>query len=658
MTPADALADLSRALGLGPTDPDGPCACEPSFDEPAGTDRRTELHLDATDCPGGGDLASSPACRATAVAALADRDADVVRTRAAGVERTYADAAAALLVAAGRFVERAAYHDARLADRAARDPLAAAHEATGRAGPVARIAAETGLALGAERTPGRERDRSRDGGYETALPAFVAPTVARCRVDVDPPARATLVEGRELDSGARVRLYDADGGRCYHLLPAWTRLDGAALETLAAARRLLATGGVDGGRRAPGRAVRRVADDGDPVERLAAVLAKHTLGHGLLDDLFADPRVTDVSVTGPVSENPVRVVVDGERLPTNVRLSPDGAAALASRFRRASGRAFSRATPTLDATVEASNGRRVRVAGVAPPASEGLAFAFRTHDEAAWTLARLVALGTLPAAAAGLLSVAVERGAATLVAGPRGAGKTTTLGALLRELPAGTRTVVVEDTPELPVSGLQAAGRDVQAIRTGLDDGAALPPDEALRAALRLGDGALVIGEVRGEEAATLYEAMRVGAADGAVLGTIHGVGGDAVRDRVVADLGVPERAFGATDLVVTLTARAGRRVTLVEEVRRTGDGTHVVPLFEAADGGSGSPDGSAVLRPTGVVDRGESTLVASLAAADESYADVRAAVAARARSVERLADAGLVAPGDGERDVNGDGEP
>ncbi|WP_152040594.1 ATPase, T2SS/T4P/T4SS family [Salinigranum salinum] len=653
------LATLSTTLGVATLDTDdAACRCDPSFHDPAGTtgDRGTELHVDASDCPGGGALATSPDCRATAVDALTERDVDVVRTRAGGVERTYPAAATAFLVAAGRFVEQVEHHDAGLAARATRDPLGAAHEATGRAGPVARIAAETGLALGAQRAPDED-------GYESVLRAFIAPTVARCDVAVEPPAGATLVEGWELDSGAAVRLYDVperrsagdqtrsadvDGGRRYHLVPAWTRLDEDALATLAAARRLLATGGVEGGQRAPGRAVRRVAADDDPVDRLAALLAKHTRGHGVLDDLFADTRVTDVSVTDPVADNPVRVVVDGERLPTNVNLSPDGAAALASRFRRASGRAFSRATPTLDATVETSNGHRVRVAGVAPPASEGLGFAFRTHDETAWTLARLVACGTLPAAAAGLLSVAVERGAAALVAGPRGAGKTTALGALLWELPASTRVVAVEDTPELPVSALQAAGRDVQSIRTALDDGAVLSPTEALRAALRLGDGALVVGEVRGEEAATLYEAMRVGAADGAVLGTIHGVGGDAVRDRMVTDLGVSERAFGATDLVVTLTARAGRRVTLVEEVRPTADGVHFVPLFET-DGVDGDGDSADhLLRATGVVDRGESALVADLAAPDESYADVRGHLDRRVAAIERLADAGLTDPDDG----------
>jgi type IV secretory pathway ATPase VirB11/archaellum biosynthesis ATPase len=377
-----------------------------------------------------------------------------------------------------------------------------------------------------------------------------------------------------------------------------------------------------------------------PVDRLTDLLRKHTAGNGVLDDLFADRRLTDVSLTGPVTANPVRVVVDGDRLPTNVHVTPEGAAALASRFRRQSGRAFSRATPTLDATVETPTDRRVRVAGVAPPASDGFGFAFRAHDPTVWTLARLVSLETVTAAAAGLLSVAVERGAATLVAGPRGAGKTTTLGALLWELPRPTRAVVVEDTPELPVSALQAAGRDVQPVRTSLAEDAALSPADALRAALRLGDGALAVGEVRGEEAATLYEAMRVGAADGAVLGTVHGVGGQGVKARMVTDLDVAERAFGATDLVVTLTARAGRRLTRVEEVRTTSAGVHFAALFdtpEAAD--------AAGVEPTGVVDRGESTLVAALAGPDESYADVRAAIRRRGDALEDLARTGRLRP-------------
>ncbi|WP_224332496.1 type II/IV secretion system ATPase subunit [Haloprofundus halobius] len=615
------------------------CLCDPSFVEPSGTGvgRLVELVVDADDCSGGGDLVADSACRATVVDALSGCDADVVRTRSRGYERAYDGDAVALLLAAGRFVERAAFHDTAVADRARRDPLGAAREATGRAGPVARIAAETGLAEGAARV----------STYEDALRPFVGPTLVRSRVALRPPPDATLADRWSLDTGATVRRYERDGGRdWYQLDPAFTELDRAATATLREARSALADGVGGAGERAPGRAVRAVADgngdDGDsgggtPVEQLAALLTKHTRGHGVLDDLFSDARVSDVFVTAPVESNPVRVVVDGDRLDTNVRLTPSGAAALASRFRRASGRPFSKADPTLDAVVDAESGR-IRVAAVSDPASDGLAFAFRRHDDAPLTLPALVENDTLSPDAAALLSLAVERGTAGLVAGTRGAGKTTLLGALLWELPVETRTVVVEDTPELPVEALQRNDREVQTLHVGLGENATLTPVEGVRTALRLGEGALVVGEVRGEEAAALYEAMRVGANGSAVLGTVHGDGGAAVRERVVSDLGVPESSFAATDLVVTLSPSGGRHVARIEEVRVSDGRLRFETLFEYADG---------ALRPTGLVDRGNSALVASLAGSGERYADVRDALGKRRQLLETLAGNGRTRPTD-----------
>ncbi|WP_440991023.1 ATPase, T2SS/T4P/T4SS family [Haloarchaeobius baliensis] len=621
-------------------DDDGGCGCRPTFE--AG-----RLLVDASDCDGRGDLATAPSCRATVVGALAARDADRVVCRADGIDRAYEDDAAALLVAAGRFAETVAHRDPTLAARAETDPLRAAADAEARAGPVADAAAETGLALAAERASGLAGDDDTDP-YEAVLRPYVAPSLARARVAATPPPGATLLRARETDTDAAVREYeDAAGRRRYHVEPVEHRLDDASLRTLDAAYRRLASGTADGardddcaGRRAPGRAVRAVADDDDPVETLAAVLRKHTRGYGVLTDCFADDAVSDVFASAPVTGTPLRVTADGRTMPTNVRLTADGAAALASRFRRESGRAFSRASPTLDATATVA-GTQVRVAGVTEPVSDGYGFAFRRTGSEAWTLPRLVAVDSVTPRAAALLSVAVERAAATLVAGTRGAGKTTTLGALLWELPVETRTVVIEDTPELPVASLQSHGRDVQALRTATDDGPSVAPDEALRTALRLGEGALVVGEVRGEEAGVLYEAMRVGASGSAVLGTIHGDGGADVRERVVSDLGVPVSSFAVTDLVVTLRPLdtpdgSVRRVCRIEEVRPAGDGVTFAPLFEL--------DGRE-LQPTGCIDRGESELVASLARPGESYADVRAELGERTDAIASLSEDGRTAP-------------
>jgi type IV secretory pathway ATPase VirB11/archaellum biosynthesis ATPase len=549
---------------------DTDCRCEATFE--AG-----RLRVESDDCPGAGRLTEEPACRRTVIEALERQDVETVCTRGNGFERAYEDEGAGLLVAAGRFVDAVGFRDEALADRAREDPLGAGLAATGRDDALARLVAETGLSafLGAD--------------YATALRPHVGPTVARSRIATRPPPDATLETRYELDTGAIVRKYGGDPLGTYHLTPAEHRLDADATATLAAAHKRLARGAVSGGERAPSRAVRSIATDDQPVETLAAALAKHTRGLGVLEDCFADSAITDVFATAPVTDNRLRVRCDGETFRTNVRLTEEGVAALASRFRRSSGRAFSQADPTLAATADAS-GRRIRIAGVTDPVSDGTGFTFRAHDESAFRVTDLVDNGTLPAGAAAFLAVATARGAATLLAGSRGAGKTTLLGALLWEIPADVRTVAIEDTPELPVPELQAEGRDVQPLRVSAGEGASIEATEALRTALRLGDGALIVGEVRGEEAQVLYEAMRVGAADGTVLGTIHGGDGESVRERVVTDLGVPESAFADTDLVVTVEAydaEAGRerRLKTIEAVRRGGTGVRFDPLYDADNG-------------------------------------------------------------------------
>jgi flagellar protein FlaI len=577
------------------------CRCEPSFEDDV-------LCVDATDCEGSGALADAPACRATVVTALEERDVNRVVTLASGRRRVYAEGAVALLVAAGRFAAAVAFHDEALADRSRRDPLDAARVATGRAGPVSRLAAETGLA-----------EAAAAGTYEEVIAPRRGVTVAAANVGPRPPDGATLADRYELDTGGVVRVYHRsdDSLATYHLTPVELTLSREATATLAAAADHLAANAL-GGDRAAGRAVRRVAEPGEPVETLAGILHRHTRGLGVLSDVFADPAVSDAYATPPVDEGPLRLEHEGEPVRSNVYLTPESVAALASRLRRESGRAFSRADPTLDATVEVGD-RELRVAGVTDPVSDGNGFAFRAHDADRFRLADLVANGTLPPAVAALLSVAVERGAALLIAGGRGVGKTTLLGALLPELPAGTRAVVVEDTPELPVGALRAAGRDCQRLTVDRD-GDGIGPQEALHAALRLGEGALVVGEVRGSEAGALYEAMRVGAG-GATLGTVHGDGPTAVRERVVTDLGVAPSAFTDTDLVVTLDRGSdGRGVaSIVEVVGRTDPA--FAPLFER-DGGD--------VVATGRIDRGNSAALADLAASNEQYDGVRGTIERR----------------------------
>ena len=316
------------------------------------------------------------------------------------------------------------------------------------------------------------------------------------------------------------------------------------------------------------------------LRRLAAILARYTVGLGVVEFLVRDPRVLDVFVDAPVGTTPVylNLAAGRDAFPrgvTNVFLTPEDAEALLARMLFESGRPFSESRPVLEANLEA---HRVRATAIGPSLSpDGLAFALRRHSPEPWTLARLIAAGSLSPLAAGLLSLLLDGRSTILIAGSRGAGKSALLGALLLELPRSQRVLAIEDTPELPIHELQRLGHKVQGllVQSSLG-GSEMTADEALRVSLRLGESAIVLGEVRGQEARTLYEAMRAGTAGSAVLGTIHGNSSSAVYERIVHDLGIPEWSFMATDVVVVAglarpggAQRTSRRVLEVTELAK-----------------------------------------------------------------------------------------
>jgi len=147
------------------------------------------------------------------------------------------------------------------------------------------------------------------------------------------------------------------------------------------------------------------------------------------------------------------------------------------------------------------------------------------------------------------------------------------------------RAIVIEDTPELPISALNELGYKVLGLTVG--QGKASTPEKALRTALRLGESVLVMGEVRGPETRVLYEAMSAGTAGSSVMGTFHADSAEAVYKRAVDDLGVPPGSFSATDLVVVsgLVRPGGRRARLrrvvqVAELIKTGEPGRFRDLF------------------------------------------------------------------------------
>lgn len=295
-------------------------------------------------------------------------------------------------------------------------------------------------------------------------------------------------------------------------------------------------------------------------EKLEKIILRHTAGYGVIEPMLADENVQDVYVDS--SSALVHMVHSkfGECI-TNLHMSKDGIEKLSTRLRAISGRPMDASSPVLHAEIEEFG---VRVAGITEPSTyKGVGFAFRRRKSSPWTLTEFIAAGMLDPMAAGLLSFAIDGKSSLLVVGPRASGKTSLLTAMLLEIPHNNRIILIEDTPEIPVSSLQGLGFKIEHLKTeAFAKGFELSTEDALRTSLRLGESTLVIGEVRGKEARSLFEAMRVGAAGNVVLGTIHGSSAYDTWDRVVNDLGVPSSSFKAVDLIITTGAiRHGENV-------------------------------------------------------------------------------------------------
>ena len=316
------------------------------------------------------------------------------------------------------------------------------------------------------------------------------------------------------------------------------------------------------------------------VDELTKILVRYTVGFGLIEVLLQDEKVQDITINSPMGETPMFIVhEDYADCRTNIVPTSGEAESWASKLRLISGRPLDEANPILDTELTIP-GANARIAVISAPLNpSGLAFAFRRHRDKPWTLPLFIQNKMITPLAAGILSFLIDGSRSLLVAGTRSAGKTSLLGAVLVELMRKYRVITIEDTLELPVNSLRKLGYNIQSMKVAaaLTKGTSeVPADEGIRTTLRMGDSALIVGEIRSKEALALYEAMRVGALANVVAGTIHGDSPYGIFDRVVNDLQVPRTSFKATDIVVVTNPiksadglHRWRRVTQITEVRK-----------------------------------------------------------------------------------------
>ena len=280
------------------------------------------------------------------------------------------------------------------------------------------------------------------------------------------------------------------------------------------------------------------------LDQLTRALGDELGGLGALDPLLRDPEVTDVLVNAP---DEVWLDRGGGLVRAPVAF-PDEAAVrqLAVRLASRAGRRLDDATPYVDARLPGGQ----RLHAVIPPLSvRGTTISLRIPSRRRFTLADLVAAGTVDEEGAAWLAALIRSRAAFLVSGGTGSGKTSVLGALLGVVPQRERIVVVEDTCELDPEHPHVVS--LEARPANLEGQGEIPLRTLVRQALRMRPDRLVVGEVRGAEVVDLLAAMNTGHEGG--CGTVHANSAAAVPDRLVA-------LALAAGMTLAGRARAGQR--------------------------------------------------------------------------------------------------
>jgi pilus assembly protein CpaF len=299
-------------------------------------------------------------------------------------------------------------------------------------------------------------------------------------------------------------------------------------------------------------------------ERLSREILDEIFGLGPLEPLLKDPTVSDILVN---RYDRVYVERAGKLEPTGLSFKDDShLMQIIDRIVSRVGRRVDESSPMVDARLP--DGSRVN-AIIPPLAIDGPCLSIRRFGRDPVTARNMIENKTLTEPMLELLSAMVKGRLNLLISGGTGAGKTTLLNVLSGYIPNSERVVTIEDAAEL-----QMKQEHVVRLETrppNIEGKGAVRMRQLVINSLRMRPDRIVVGEVRGEEAFDMLQAMNTGH-EGS-LTTVHA---NAVRDALarlesmvsMANLNLPERA---------MRMQIASAIHAVVQIARLSDGTRKV---------------------------------------------------------------------------------
>lgn len=318
------------------------------------------------------------------------------------------------------------------------------------------------------------------------------------------------------------------------------------------------------------------------LDQLTSDTADEMLGLGPIEPLLKDDSIADILIN---THNHVFIERRGVLEETSIRFRDEAhLLRIVNKIVSAIGRRVDESAPMVDARLE--DGSRVNIA-VRPISVDGPLVSIRKFSKHPYSLERLIAFNSIRSPMVDMLRIAVQARKSILVSGGTGSGKTTLLNALSSYIPSRERLITIEDAAELQLQQPHV-GR-LETRPPNVEGKGEVRQRELVKNALRMRPDRIIVGEVRGEEAFDMLQAMNTGH-EGSMT-TIHA---NSPRDalsrleQMVGMAGMPmthesirAQIASAIDIIVQTQrlSDGGRRVVSISEL--TGMEGNVVQLQE-----------------------------------------------------------------------------
>ncbi len=310
--------------------------------------------------------------------------------------------------------------------------------------------------------------------------------------------------------------------------------------------------------------------------RLGNEVIDEMTGLGPLEPLLQDDSIADILING---HEQVYVERGGELTPTPVRFADEAhLLRIINRIVSQVGRRVDESQPMCDARL--LDGSRVNVA-IAPIAVDGPLVSIRKFSKKPFTFDKLVEFGAMPQEVADFLKAACASRVTILISGGTGSGKTTLLNALSQSISHKERLITIEDAAELQLQQPHVARMETRP--PNVEGKGEIRQRELVKNALRMRPDRVILGEVRGEEAFDMLQAMNTGH-EGS-MATLHA---NTPRDAITR----LEQMVAMGDMKITPEAVAGQiasAIGIIIQATRMSDGQRKVISVAEITGMEGS---------------------------------------------------------------------